>query len=128
MHRDRPNSLMWKDNRDLEKFILSRLTMLKDGVKYLDEYLNRQEIFLRHLDLKYVLFNFFIIDTANHLNDVYAQVPAPALDELLRKEFSDGDNTALTAFIFNAMNIYRLQLMQAQQRIAALENELRRPK
>ena len=62
-----------------------------------------------------------------------------SLDELLRKEFGEGDNTALVTFVFSAMNIQRLQLnqqaqqfnqfaAQAQQRIADLENEVKRLK
>lgn len=127
MHRFRPDSLMEQDKKDVKKFVHSRLTMLKDGVRYLDDFLDNSESFSKRPDLKYILFDFFIPATAGHLNDIYAQVPAPALDVLLRKEFG-GDNAALTSFIFNAMNIYRLQFMQAQQRIAALETEMKRLK
>ena len=62
----------------------------------------------------------------NHLISIYSQVPAPALDKFLRKEFSDGDNVALSSFFFSMMNIWRLQLMKAQQRVAELEAELKR--
>lgn len=128
MHRVRPDSLMERDKKNVGEFVHSRLTMLKEGVRYLDDFLKNSEIFSKRPDLKYVVFDFFIPATAGHLNDIYPQVPAPALDELLRKEFTGGDNVALTSFIFSAMNIYRLQLMQSHQRIAALETELKRLK
>lgn len=59
------------------------------------------------------------------LYNIYAQIPASALDEPVRKEFSDGDNLALTSFIFSMMNIQRLQLTTAQRRIAELETALK---
>ena len=36
------------------------------------------------------------------------------LDELIRKEFDGGDNLALTSYIFNKLNVQRLQLNQTQ--------------
>ena len=70
------------------------------------------------------MFEMFMRELTDHLMQIYAQIPAHALDELLRKEFSSGDNVALTSFVFSAMNVYRLQLMQSQQHIAELEAAL----
>ena len=122
-HRVRADSLLWQDNRKLEKFLHSRLTMLREGVSYLDEFLNETEIFATRPDLKYLLFDMFTQEIRSHLTAIYAKVPAPALDEILRKEFVS--DQALTSFIFSLTNIQRLQLMQAQGRIAELENALR---
>ena len=113
---------------DVSQALHRYIKSLKCGIKYLDEFLIGHEIFSSRPDLKYVLFDTFANEMFNHLSIVYAQIPAPAFDEILRKEFPNGDNTALTTFIFSAMNIYRLQTIQAQQRIVALENELRRMK
>ena len=113
---------------DVLQLFQRQLKALTEGIRYIDKFLSEREFFSRRPDLKYVLFDTFAYELLKNLNDVYAQVPAPALDELLRKEFSDGDNTALMSFVFNMANIHRLQLIQAQQRIFALKNELRRPK
>lgn len=72
------------------------------------------------------MFDMFIQQMLGGFKEIYEELSASDLDELLRKELGGGDDAALTAFTFSAMNIYRLQLIQAQQRIAALENELRR--
>jgi hypothetical protein len=83
------------------------------------------------------VFNFFAQDMLKYLNEIYAQIPASSLDELFRKEFADSNDTSLLAFIFNTMNVHRLNLTrmqtqfqqfatQAQARIAQLEVELKR--
>ena len=110
---------------------------LKKGINYLDNFLEDREFFSRRPDLKYVLFDTFAQEMLNHLNKVYVQIPAHALDELLRKEF--GSDSAVEAFIFNLLNAQRVQFFQmqyqfnqfaaqAQQRIVELENELKRIK
>ena len=126
-YRQREDSLIHK-NFDVPKHLNLWISMLRDGFRYLDKFLSAREFFSQRTDLKYLLFDFFASDMLKYLTEIYAKVPATELDELLRKEFADGDNTALNTFIFSVMNIYRLQLIQAQRQIAALENELRNVK
>ena len=97
---------------------------LQNGIKHLDEFLDDTEIFSSRPNLKYILFDMFAQEILSHLYAVYSQVSPYALDEIIRKEFNANSDVALTGFIFNTINIQRLQLMQAQQRIAQLENEL----
>ena len=138
-HRVRSDSLLWQDLSDVQKFIHSRLLMLKEGINYLNKYLDNIETFSHRPDLKYVMFDMFSQEIAGHLNKVYTKISAPVLDELIRKEFSDGNNLALTSYIFNVMNVQRVQFMQAQyqfnqfaqqaqKRIAELEAENKRLK
>lgn len=98
---------------------------LKNGVKYLDEFLSGIKIFSERPTLKYVFFEMFSGEILGHLSGLYLKFPPPALDEILRREFG-GENAALNAFIFNAMNIHRLNVSNTTRRIAELENELRR--
>lgn len=123
--RNRSGSFLWRDNNSIEKFVHSRLISIKDGFRYLDEYLNGFETFARRPDVKYALFEMINRELIGHLLNVYAKVPAPQLDALLRKEFSEGDNIALTSFVFSTMNVQRLQLIMAQRRIAELEAALK---
>jgi len=126
IHRTRPDSLLWQDAVAVEKFIHSRLTIIKDSVQCLDEFLSSRQPFAGRPDLKYALFNMFVDEILGQLVRVYEKVPAPELDKLLRKEFSHADNEALMAFLFSTMNIYRLNLMKAQARIAELEAQVKR--
>ena len=122
-YRKRKDSLVHKAT-DVLRHATTWLTMLRDGMKYLDEFLSDEEIFSRRPDLKYILLEVFASEMLGHLRGIYARIPAHALDELLRTELAD-DNAALTAFIFNTLNTRRLQLLQTQRKIAVLENELK---
>ncbi len=124
LYRQRDDSLIHK-RLEPEKHMHRWLSMFKDGIEYLDEFLGEREIFSRRPDLKYVLFDAFAQETLKHLNEIYIKVPVHALDEILRKEFGDGDNAALLTFVFSTMNLYRLQLIQAQNENARLEREFR---
>ncbi len=132
-------SSLTHQKRDPLKKLHKYLNALKVGFAHLDKFLSGREFFRQHPDVKYLALDTYVREMLGYLQDIYAKIPAPALDELLRKEFGDGDNTALTTFIFSAMNVQRLQFMQAQyqfnqfaaqsnRRIAELEGELKRLK
>lgn len=123
-YRKRKGSVMYKQET-LQQIFHRQMKSLTSGVRYLDEFLNQKDFFARRPNLKYTLFNVFVKKMLQPLYNIYAQIPASALDEPVRKEFSDGDNLALTSFIFSMMNIQRLQLTTAQRRIAELETALK---
>ena len=120
IYRERKGSFLWRDNNDVEKFLRSRMISIADGVRYLDEYLSGREPFMNRPDLKELLFDMFTSEIFSHLANIYSQIPTHALDAIIRKELSEGDNLALNSFVFSKMNIYRLQLIMAQQKIAEL--------
>lgn len=151
-YRNREDSITWRNRAGLNT--LNKYTRaLKVGFAHLDKFLSGREFFRQHPDVKYLALDTYVREMLNYLQGIYAQIPAPTFDELLRKEFSEGDNSALMSFIFSAMNIQRLQLgnaqhqlnqivtqanqqaqqfnqfaAQAKQRIAELENEIKRLK
>ena len=110
--------------QDLSSIFRRQLKSLKVGVKCLDEFLSDSEFFSRRPDLKYLLLETFAGETFGGLIKAYTQMPAHSFDDLLRNELGDENHAALTAFIFNTVNIRRLQLARTQQRINLLENEL----
>lgn len=126
-YRIREGSTM-NSQREIDSRLHRQIKSLKVGVKYLDEFLSGQKTFACRPDLKYLLFDAFIQEMIKYLIEIYAKVPAYALDESLRKEFGDGDNIALLTFAFSMMNIYRLQLIQAQSENTRLESEFQRLK
>ena len=130
-YRQSEGSVM-RGKKDLSKLLRRQVKALREAVRYIEKFLSEREFFSRRPDLKYILFDTFANEILNGVTGFYAQVPAPALDELLQKEFSDGNHKALTTFLFSTVNSYRLQLIraqqfaaQAQQRIAQLENEIK---
>ena len=142
-YRNRSDSITWRSRAGVNG-LQKHFRSLKLGFAHLDEFLSGREFFRQRPDMKYLALEIYVREMLNYFQDIYAQIPAPALDELLRKEFGDGDNTALATFVFSAMNIQRLQLnqvvnqanqqaqqfnrfaAQAKQRIADLENEIKR--
>ena len=142
-YRNRSDSITWRNRAGVDG-LQKHFRSLKLGFAHLDEFLSGREFFRQYPDMKYLALEIYVREMLNYFQDIYAQIPAPALDELLRKEFGDGDNTALATFVFSAMNIQRLQLnqvvnqanqqaqqfnrfaAQAKQRIADLENEIKR--
>lgn len=139
-YRKREGSAVFQ-KMDAQQRFHRNVKAIKLGVRHLDEFLSKRDFLAAHPNLKYMFFNMLISTLAENLNSFYAKIPALALDEILRREF-DGSDTALAAFIFNALNIYRLQLgqvrqqnfqlnqivKQTQNRIAELEAELNRLK
>ena len=127
-YRMRENSLIHQNllrvDTKLDKHLHCWVTSIKCGVKYLDDFLNEQDFFSKRPDLKYALFEIFFNDMLRYVTGIYIKIPPYALDEILRKEFGDEDNLALTIFLFSTLNVNRLQLIQSQQRIAELEKEI----
>ena len=89
--------------------------------------------------MKYLVLETCFRELQNYFLKAYTEIPNHELDALLREEFSNGKHTALMAFIFNKVNVQRLQLIlaqqqvdqftaQAQERIAQLEAEVNRLK
>ena len=122
-YRIRKNSISTAQT-ELTSRLFRQLKALKIGVKYLDDFWNGREFFSRRPDLKHALLSVFVNEMLDYFQGIYTKIPAYAIDEILRKEFTDGDNTALTTFIFGAMNVYRSQLVLTKRRIAVLENEM----
>ena len=113
-----------KPDTKIDKHLHCWITMIKSGVSYLDEFLSAHEFFSERPDLKYMLFKLFMNDTLRYVAGIYRKIPAYALDGILRKEFGNGDNLALLTFLFSELNVWRLQMIEAQKRIIELENEI----
>ncbi|MBQ7628652.1 MAG: glycosyltransferase family 2 protein [Selenomonadaceae bacterium] len=107
--------------REVSNLLHRQIKALKSGIKYLDEFFSGRVTFSQRTDLKYIFFEAFSNELLGYLTAIYSQVPIHELDRLLQKEFSDGDNVAVTAFIFNMMNRYRLSFEKNLRQAAELE-------
>ena len=84
--------------------------------------MDTQEDFKNRPDLKYIMLEAVVREFMNYFLPIYAQIPAFQLDEIIRDELAKFDNKdALTAFIFNRMNIFNINLIQQQQMIQQLQ-------
>ncbi|MBR2519776.1 MAG: glycosyltransferase family 2 protein [Selenomonadaceae bacterium] len=140
-YRVRENSVSTEKISDtvrLHKWI----NTVKLSIRQLDNFLNKIDKFSNRTDLKYALFDMLARQMLEGLDPIYLKIRGFEIDEFLRNEFKEGDNVALTAFIFNSWNMQRLILRKhkdeftrfnsfavaAQNRIAELENEIKRLK
>ncbi|MBR4152135.1 MAG: glycosyltransferase [Selenomonadaceae bacterium] len=127
-YREMKDSMSHSSKHD-EKFYRKYVKVLLTSFRALDKFLDAREVFrqnsfLKHLALEICWSEIFM----GYLSKMYAQNAAYEFDKILREELSREENLALSAFNFNAANSYRLQLIRANQHIAALENELERLK
>ena len=83
-------------------------------INYFEEFINTHDFFVNNFEYKYKLFNIIAHSESGSILPIYAQIPAWQLDPFVRRELEEiEDKTALTAFLFNRMNIFNLQLNQA---------------
>lgn len=117
------------DNLPAEKMIHRWTDSLFRGVKLLEDFMNKFEVLKNHSDYKYLVLNTIIEYHTNHILPIYAQIPAFQLDSLIRHELENiDDKTALTAFLFNRMNLINVTcqsiIRQQQLQIQKLQVQL----
>lgn len=123
-YRIRENSIS-TEKIDAVRLLGKWLRAFRIGIAHIDKFLDRQEFFSNRQDVKYVLFDRVFEEMSVYWSKFYTQVPVYALDNIVKKELGKGVCPAFKAFLFNMMNFYGAQLLKSQQRIAALENELK---
>ena len=119
-----PSSLSHrKDNvpKTLEKWLI---TMTR-GFNYLDTFLSEREFFQKHPDAKYLVLETWVKECCQYKIGLFAQIQPFQVDEIIRYEFEKfTDKNALMAFLFSRMNVFNVQLIQAQQIINQQKNEI----
>ena len=101
----------------MAKHVRKYVKSLIAGFDYMEDFFRGRKFFQEHPDIKYLALETVFLEVFNYLKEVYEKIPAPELDELLREEFADCQNTALMVYVFSTVNVQRVQLFQAQQQI-----------
>ena len=114
-YRVRKNSLYHQKYTPADYF-RKYFRSLRVGFDYFDKFLSGREFFRQHADLKYKALSLYFDASADYLTKIYGDTSIYELDEILREEFGNGDNRALSAFVFNLLHLYRLQLKDLQSR------------
>lgn len=97
------------------------LNVIRVDAEYLNNFFAKRKELADRNDLKYILFDALIKQMFSDLDAVYSKNSPFTLDDILQNEFCNGNNTALTAFLFSKINTYRL--LQNQKKLAA-KNEV----
>ena len=111
------------ENADLEKCFYKWLNNLNIGFNELSKFMSKIPFFGEHPDYRYAVLDWYfgkVIKQARQLQTAYAQVHPAALIQFVEKEFHP-DDAAFSAYLFNTLNIYRLQLARLQQENAELK-------
>ena len=111
IYRRRPHSL--GSDRSLEIDLRRGTDHFFQGVAAINKFAEKFSFLREHPDVMYALFDFWARAQFGFIQSLYAQIPTWQLDFLIKHELEKvEDKTALTAFIFNRMNIFNLQLNQ----------------
>ena len=124
IHRLRHDSIS-RDNGNPEKFFHKWLSNLTLGFKAFDEIMSRIPFFSEHPDYRYAVLNWFFlrgIEDAGIFPVAYLQIHTAILNQFVEKEFS-GDDAGFSAYLFNTVNVQRLQIIKLQQELQKFQQK-----
>ena len=107
---------------NVEDYFHKNVLSLKQGLNELEKIMDTFPFFKENPNYRYAVLDFFCKKSFTWLlpmQSMYAKIPAFQLNERVRKEFHP-DDAAFAAYLFNTVNIYRLQIMKLQQEIYEL--------
>lgn len=122
--RNNQSSVTW-EKLPVDKLIHRWTDSFFRGIEMMDEFMNRFELFNAHPEYRHMVFELTTHYHLCHVVPLYGQIPAGALEGLIRKELAGvKDKTALTAFLFAQRNVFYVKLLQQQQQIQQLQAQL----
>ena len=125
INRPRAGSASRINERDFNvgSYIHKHVSPIGRGFNELERVMQKYPFFAEHPDYRYAVLDFFCRKSFSWLlplQNMYAQNPVYKLNELVKKEFHP-DDAALSAYLFNTVNVYRIQIAILQQQIATLK-------
>ena len=130
-YRVREDSLS-NNKASVQKIFHKQLNGIVKGFAYLEDFFSNTERLSQHRDVKFMAIGFLLNEGFYYLSKFFLQIPSYQLYELILSELSGiKDKTAFTAYLFSQINVFYLQLAQAQQviyqkdaQIKDLQNQL----
>ena len=113
------------DNINVENYLHKNILPLREGFNELERVMAGFDFFREHADYRYAVLNFFGEKSFSWfwpMLNIYAQIPTFKLDEFVRREFH-AEDAPFAAYLFNTVNVYRLQLMKIRQEIHKIKQE-----
>ena len=113
------------ENDDLEKCFHKWLNNLNAGFNELTKVMHKISFFDEHPDYRYAVLDWYfikVIQQARQLQAAYAQIHPAALNQLVQKEFHS-DDAVFASYLFDKVNIQRLQLMQLQAELRKFQQQ-----
>ena len=113
------------DTSNLEKYFHKWLGNLNLGFNEFDKVMRRFTFFDEHPDYRYAVLDWFFERTfrdARQFQAAYAQLHPAVLNQLVQKEFHP-DDAAFSAFLFDKVNIYQLQILKLQAELRKFQQQ-----
>ena len=114
------------DRNSVERIIHNWVTVMIDGTKVLDKFMDEVKFFTQHPEFKYMVLDYFVQKHLSYTASVYAQVPSYQFYDVVKKEFSlnPAENATLTTHLYNIAEMYRLNLMSKNNQILQLQQQI----
>ena len=115
IYRAHKNSIS-HDSSDTEKYLRKWLSDLTVGFREFVKFMDGLDFFRKRVGYRYAVLNWFFekfMRDAQQLPFAYAQNHPASIGQILEKEFS-GEDAALSAYLFNVVNLQRIQTAQLQ--------------
>lgn len=103
-----------KQNPDAAQYVHKWLSILSTGFNEFDNIMDGIDFFKKHPHYRYAVHEFFFQKMQHRVSMMYSQIPLPALNELVKKEFHS-DEAAFATYLFNTVNFQQLQIMRLQR-------------
>ncbi|MBQ7453891.1 MAG: glycosyltransferase family 2 protein [Selenomonadaceae bacterium] len=125
IYRQRADSVSHKKFSDLKQHFDKWFHVLRDGINEFERIMASIDFFSKRPDYRYAVLQFFANGQLPKLSPYNLRIPEFSLNELFKQEFHPTD-ASLAAYMFNTLNIYRMQLARSNQENVALKNELKK--
>ncbi len=105
---------------DIKKTFADYFRVSIGGFKDFERMMDKIPFFKEHADYRYTVLNFFFHRSYGwpwSFQNIYMKVHPAELYPLIKKEFSS-DDASLAAYLFNTVNVYRLQIARLQQELS----------
>ena len=115
IQRERTNSIS-HEKGDVEKFFHRWVSNLTLGFKAFEQIMNNIPFLAKRPDYQYAILDWFFkrgMTDARHFPKAYSQFSPALLNQFVRKEFHS-DDAAFASYLFDLVNIYRIQAGQLQ--------------
>ena len=122
IYRQRTDSVCHKKFPDMVQHFNKWFHVLRDGINEFETIMDSVDFFKNRTDYRHAVLEFFFNAQFPKVSAFHLQMPLFALNELYKKEFHP-DDAALSAYLFNTVNIQRLQIMRLQQELAKFHQQ-----
>ncbi len=113
------------NRQNLEKIFHKWVSNFNSGFNEFNKIMNRFKFFDEHLDYRYAVLDWFfekVIQQGRQITAAYSQIHAFSLNPLVKKEFHP-DDAAFASYLFDTVNVQRLQIMQLQRELAKFQQQ-----